>query len=135
MCRQGASAIQSEVLEQIDDSSLRAYIAWVPILPDDKHSEAVESMTRIPDARAAHFWDEQRALPELLNPVLSLPEGWPAWDVYLAYPPGATWAQAPPAPAFWHHQLGDEPKAPKLDAPAFAEQLRSLLADQSRDGR
>ena len=42
-------------------------------------------------------------------------------------------AQSPPAPAFWHHQLGDEPQAPKLDGAAFAEQLRSLLAEQSTD--
>ena len=41
MCRQGASAIQSKVLAKIDDASfrndeaLRAYVAWVPILPDD----------------------------------------------------------------------------------------------------
>lgn len=128
MCRQGASVIQSEVLEQIDDPSLRAYIAWVPILPDDKQSEAAGSMTRISDGRAAHYWDEERALPDLVAPVLPLPEGWPAWDVYLAYPPGVRWEQAPPAPAFWHHQLGDEPAAPKLDGAAFAEQLRSLLS-------
>ncbi len=30
-----------------------------------------------------------------------------AWDVYLVYPPGATWDDDPPVPAAWRHQLGD----------------------------
>ena len=132
MCRQGASAIQTSVLDEIDDPALRAYVAWVPILPDDSEPAARESCGLVTDARAAHFWDEQRVLPDLFASVLGLPEGWPAWDVYLAYPPGVTWGDRvqnapPPAPAFWHHQLGDLELAPKLDAPAFAKQVKSLL--------
>ncbi|MCH8066751.1 MAG: hypothetical protein IIC90_13150 [Chloroflexi bacterium] len=131
MCRQGASAIQTSVLDEIDDPALRAYVAWVPILPDDNEPAARESCGLIPDARATHFWDEQRVLPDTFASVLGLPEGWPAWDVYLAYPPGVTWPdsiqKAPPAPAFWHHQLGDLELAPKLDAPAFAVGVKAIL--------
>ena len=127
MCRQGASAIQTSVLDKIDDSSLRAYVAWLPILPDDNEPAARGSCGLVTDARAAHFWDEQRVLPERFASVLGLPEGWPAWDVYLAYPPGDTWDKTPPAPAFWHHQLGDLALAPKLDAPAFAVGVKAIL--------
>ncbi len=132
MCRQGASVIQSAVLDTIPEPSIRAYVAWVPILPDDNESAVLESCARITDGRAAHFWDEKRALPELFNPVLRLPEGWPAWDVYMAYPPGVRWEQEPPAPAYWHHQLGDLPNAPRLDGESFVAHLRSMLAEQSR---
>ena len=131
MCRQGASAIQTAVLDEIHEPSLRAYVAWVPILPDDNEKAARESCGLVTDPRAAHFWDEQRVLPDTFASVLGLPEGWPAWDVYLAYPPGITWPAStqnapPPVPAFWHHQLGELDLAPKLDAPAFAVQLKSI---------
>ena len=127
MCRQGASAIQTSVLDKIDEPSLRAYIAWLPILPDDNEPAARESCGLVTDARAAHFWDEQRVLPEMFASVLGLPDGWPAWDVYLAYPPAVTWDDIPPPPAFWHHQLGDLELAPKLDAPAFAVGVKAIL--------
>ena len=81
-----------------------------------------------PDDRASHFWDAKKALPPLFASLLGLPEDWPAWDVYLAYPAGARWDDEPPAPAFWHHQLGDLDLAPKLDGEAFEKQLRELMA-------
>ena len=129
MCRQGASVIQTSVLETIGDPALRAYVAWVPILAEDTAAPDASTLALIPDERAAYFWDAGRALPELFAGILGLPEDWPAWDVYLAYSAGARWEDEPPAPAFWHHQLGDLAIAPRLDGDAFAAQLRSLLAD------
>ncbi len=129
MCRQGASVIQSKVLAKIEDASLRAYVAWVPILPDDSEEAAHESSKLVLDARASRYWDAEKALPHLFAPVLGLPEDWPAWDVYLSYPAGATWEDEPPAPAFWHHQLGDLDLAPKLDGDAFEKQLRELMGE------
>ena len=128
MCRQGASVIQSSVLEQIDDPSLRAYVAWVPILPDDCEAAALQSRALVPDARATHFWDARKALPPLFAELLDLPEGWPAWDVYLAYRAGPAWVDAPPPPSFWHHQLGELDIAPWLDGEAFASGVRALMA-------
>ncbi len=119
--------MQSAVLDAIDDPSLRAYVAWLPILPDDSGAAARASSALVPDARARHYWDAERALPGPFAEALGLPDGWPAWDVYLAYPPGVTWGDWPPAPAFWHHQLGDLPIAPRLDGGAFAGQVHSLL--------
>ena len=132
MCRQGASVIQTSVLDTIGEPALRAYVAWVPILPGDTGPPDAETRLRVSDERVSHFWDAQKMLPDSLSRVLRLPEGWPAWDVYLAYPPGVCWEEEPPAPAFWHHQLGDLAIAPRLDGEAFAEQLRSLLAQQRR---
>ena len=119
--------MQSQVLEQQDEPSLRMYVAWVPILPDDSEEAAQASAARVGDGRASHFWDAGKALPPLFAGVLGLPEDWPAWDVYMAYPAGATWDDEPPAPAFWHHQLGDLDIAPKLDGAVFKQQLRGLM--------
>lgn len=127
MCRQGASVIQTQVLEQVADASLRVYVACVPILPDDGGAGAEESATLISDERGIHFWDANKVLPPAFADVLGLPKDCPAWDVYLAYRPGPTWENEPPAPAFWHHQLGELELAPKLDGEAFARQLRELL--------
>ena len=120
--------MQTVVLDSLNDPSLRAYVAWVPILPEDTEAAARERAALVHDRRAQHFWDAQRALPGAFAAVLGLPEGWPAWDVYLAYTPGVVWNERPPAPAFWHHQLGDEPAAPVLDGAAFAAQVRAMLA-------
>jgi len=116
--------MQRDVLATIDDLSLRAYVAWVPILPDDSEASARESSALVTDPRVAQFWDATKALPPLFASMLGLPEGWPAWGLYLAYAPGAAWASPP---AFWHHQLGDDLDAPTLDGPAFAEGVRALL--------
>jgi hypothetical protein len=119
--------MQSSVLSTIDDLSLRAYVVWVPILPEDNYGAAVESSATASDGRATHFWDEQRVLPPSFARVLGLAQDSPAWDVYLAYSPGAKWEDAPPLPAFWHHQLGDLAAAPRLDGRAFAAQFQELL--------
>jgi hypothetical protein len=119
--------MQSSVLTTVHEASLRAYVVWLPILPDDNHAAAIGSSALVPDGRAAHFWDEQRVLPQSFARVLGLPEGWPAWDVYLAYEARAYWGEAPPAPAFWHHQLGNDLAAPRLDGAVFAAQLRELM--------
>jgi hypothetical protein len=132
MCRQGASVIQSAVLHAISDPSVRAYVAWVPILPHDTDAPDEETRALVPDERATHFWDAEGNLPGLFHSVLQLPADYPAWDVYLVYPPGARWDTEPPAPSYWQHQLGDLPNAPLLDGPSLAAQLRSILAEQSR---
>ncbi len=127
MCRQGASVIQASVLDAIDDASLRAYVVWLPMLPDDREATAREACALVPDRRGAHFWDADGELPPTFASVLGLPEGWPAWDVYLAYPAGATWQDEAPAPGHWQHQLGDDVNAPRLDGETFARQVRRLM--------
>ncbi len=125
--------MQSAVLDTMPDLSLRMYVAWVPILPEDSEAAARESSALVPDARASHFWDAERAMPPLFAPLLGLPDGWPAWDVYLAYGRGVQWDDVPPAPSFWHHQLGEQPNAPALDEAAFAAGVRALLKGGKHD--
>ena len=119
--------MQTNVLDAIDDPSLRAYVVWVPILPEDGLDAARGAQPLVTDNRALHFWDAERSLPPLFAPLLGLPEGWPAWDVYLAYRSGVQWQDVVPAPAYWEHQLGDAVGAPKLDGERFAEHVRALL--------
>jgi hypothetical protein len=119
--------MQSSVLATINEASLRAYVVWLPMLPDDNQAAATDGSALVSDSRAVHFWDVRRLLPPLFARVLGLPEGWPAWDVYLAYRAGASWGEAPPAPGFWQHQLGDLAAAPRLDGAMFAALVGELL--------
>lgn len=127
MCRQGASVIQTAVLDRISDPSLRAYVVWVPILPDDNEPAARGAGGLVTDAGATHFWDEQRVLPDAFAATLKLPPDLPAWDIYMAYAPGVVWDAAPPQPTFWYHQLGDLALAPRLDGKAFAADVERIM--------
>jgi len=127
-CRAGASIMQAEVLAAIEEPSLRTYVCWVQILPDDSEQAARESAGLVRDGRATHFWDAHKALPRLFAGTLGLPNEWPAWDVYLGYRAGVMWDDAPPSPAFWQHQLGQLPKAPALNGPRFRQELKALIS-------
>ena len=131
MCRQGASVIQTAVLDSIKDTSIRAYVVWVPVLETDQDAPDEETRSLVPDRRAAHFWDAAGILPKLFSGVLRLPTGYPAWDVYLIYPRGATWEREPPAPVYWQHQLPGVTAAPQLHGETFLERLR-LVAGAKR---
>ena len=113
------------MMRQIADTSLRAYVVWVPKLGGaEKH---VPLATRfMPDPRGTHYWDEGGRLMRRYTRVLALDED--AWDVYLLYGPEARWdGDLPPAPRFWMHQLGSGVPAPELDAQDFARRARALL--------
>ena len=128
MCRQGASVIQTAVLDRIREPLLRVYVVWVPVLPGDDTAPAQEARSLVPDQRAAHFWDGHGALPRLFSRVLHLPAGCPAWDVYLMYARGVRWTAEAPAPVSWQHQLGGLAAAPPLDGESFAANLRLVLS-------
>jgi len=130
MCRQGASVIQTAVLDAIDDPSLRAYVVWVPVLPADLRMAAREASSLVPGKRASHFWDSEGVLARTFSRVLGLPSGCPAWDVYLTYPAGIRWEQEPPTPPYWQHQLGAAASAPQLHGETLATHLRLILANQ-----
>jgi len=74
------------VLAQIPDPNLRAYVVWLPVLPSGAwESAARRAGGRIPDARATRYFDRDAHLGHLYAPILHLPEGLPAWDVYLVF--------------------------------------------------
>lgn len=131
MCRQGASVIQEAVLNTVKDPSLRVYVAWVPILATDRETPDQDTISLVFDKRSLHFWDGAGKLLLLFQKTLGLGKR-PAWDVYLVYPPGVTWEDEPPTPAYWQHQLGGVTSAPFLDGKTFAKVLRRVLEKQNK---
>jgi hypothetical protein len=105
-------------------------VVWVP-KSEGAREDVADAMAFVPDPRAAHFWDARGALMRSYDRVLGLGED--AWDIYMVYGPDARWpaGAAPPAPAYWMHQLGEREaprvRGPYLDAAVFADRVRALL--------
>ena len=131
--------VKSEVLARVPSEDLRVYMVWLPILGSDTQEAAGESANAVGDRRVTHYWDPELMFARSLGEVLSIPpsprrdQGFRtgvAWDVYLAYPRGVTWAGAPPSKAFWMQQLSQvtAEQAPELDGARLREHIESLLA-------
>ena len=126
-----------DVIKPTAAPGLRAYVIWLPILPDDSAAAAAHAAARSAEPRVSHYWDPDRALGEELGKALALPSreaghtSGVAWDVYLLFERGTRWGAAP---AFWMHQLDDVPAttAPRLSTPALRARLNALLAKATR---
>jgi hypothetical protein len=88
---QGASAIE-EVLKEIPGKPVRAFVVWEPVLPTDWGEPSTAALNRLPDARAAQYWDKDRLVSKSLGEHDS---NRIVWDHIAVYAPGATWDQKP----------------------------------------
>jgi len=132
-CRRGASIIQENVVSRFAADKLAVYVVWVPLLnlqdPATLQRHAHQYARLIPPGpRVTHYSDPEAYVGKKYGPILGVPYGAPAWDVYLAFDAGARWGDAPPTPNYWEHQLGGMSGDRYLDGPRFAEQVRMLLA-------
>ena len=127
--------MRDQVLAKIPNGRLRVYVVWLPVLPKD-NVESLPAATRLlaGEPRASQYWDPSGEIGRRFARLLQLPVFKTAWDVYLLYPPQTRWDSAPPAPAFWMHQLSFPPfsGAAKqfgdkwLDGARFREQLEKV---------
>jgi hypothetical protein len=128
MCRHGAQLIEDQVLAQVGGDKLTAYVVWTKKLYGDNREAAHKAVSLVPDRRARHFWDPSGYLGREYGKSLELPGGRRfAWDVYMIFDSKAAWTDAPPAPAFWMHQLGGHKPELRLDGPRFREQILRRL--------
>jgi hypothetical protein len=127
MCIRGASEIQSKVLEKIKNPDVRVYAVYLPILRGDAESSVTAATKRLPDGRVSYFWDGKGETAQSYAPVLKLPAGYVAWDVYMVFNRDAEWKTEPPAPDYWMHQLGGVVPERRLDGDKFAEETGKLL--------
>ena len=97
--------MQQTVLEAYPQAALSVFVVWVPTLAADSIEAAQEVAALIGDARAVQFYDSTRRIGGAIAASVG-GVGAVAWDTYLFYRPGATWAEAPPPPDRWMHQLG-----------------------------
>ncbi|MBI2955806.1 MAG: hypothetical protein HYY26_00705 [Acidobacteria bacterium] len=119
------------MLAAMPEANLHVYVVWLPVLarmsPEALTGASRSAARRLADPRVRHFVDSEARLGELYAPILRLPEGAVAWDVYFLFRPEGRWEKAPPAPDFWMHQLFVASPEQRLEARRFAAEVEKLL--------
>jgi hypothetical protein len=98
-CLSGAGIVGRRVLPRAADGELAVLVVWGPMFGEETLEDARGAAVRLPHDRAAHFWTGGQELALEAGRRLGLPEGRPAWDTYLLFPPGITWEAELPPPA------------------------------------
>ena len=73
----------------------------------DNVDAALPSVKALGDHGINHFYDANKTVGKIIADSV----GWNgniAWDIYLFYLPHVKWADTPPNPVNWMHQLKDE---------------------------
>lgn len=83
---------------------MRVFVIWEPVLPTDFVAPSTAALGRIPDARAAQYWDRKRALSHLLDEH-NRPSV--VWDYIAVYAPRTLWQDAPPKPVYSDNPVRD----------------------------
>ena len=117
---QGASAT-GQLLREINSQNVRVFVIWEPVLPTDLVAPSTAALARIPDVRAAQYWDRKRELSHLLGehnrPTV-------VWDYIAVYGPGTLWQDAPPKPVYSDSPVRDVISGAK-------ESIQRLLASRT----
>jgi hypothetical protein len=98
-----------------------------------KEDHVASAAAHMKDGRVEHYWDGSGETMKRFKSILKTP--FEAWDVYLVYEKGTRWTgEAPPAPAYWMHQLRSGTRegqpfegAPYFDGETFANAVRARL--------
>jgi hypothetical protein len=85
------------LLREINSQDVRVFVIWEPVLPTDFVAPSTAALARIPDTRAAQYWDRKRALSHLLG---ERNRSTVVWDHIAVYSPGTLWQDAPPKPIY-----------------------------------
>jgi hypothetical protein len=89
--------VQDRVLAAYPDREVAVQVVWFNMVRTDARDRWPRN--EIVDARAEHFWDEEKVVGRALAQREELAEWRPvAWDVWLMYPPGVTWTDDAPRP-------------------------------------
>ena len=100
---QGASAT-GQLLREIKSQDVRVFVIWEPVLPTDFVAPSTAALRRVPDARAAQYWDRKRALSHLLG---EHNRSSVVWDYIAVYAPRKLWQDVPPKPIYSDNPVRD----------------------------
>lgn len=125
----GARAVQRSILQDFPDVDIAVSIVWIDMLPTDNAAAAEQIAATIRDQRVGHFHDPRSNRLAGKAFANGLVRTGPAWDIYLFYEKGAQWADAPPRPIEWWHQLGggDRADAKRFAAGVLEEKLHESM--------
>ena len=91
-------------MREINSQDVRVFVIWEPVLPTDFVAPSTAALARIPDVRAAQYWDRKRGLSHLLG---EHNRSTVVWDYIAVYAPGILWQDTPPRPIYSDHPVRD----------------------------
>ena len=112
--------MHQQLLATHPDATLRVYVVWLAMLPQDQRSAWDGSL--VPDRRVTHLWDRDRTVGRWFAEQVEQRRG-VVWDTYLLYGPDAQWTTT------LDHPLGKGSTMIAKRA-ALAAQLRPLLRSE-----
>jgi len=107
-------------LQQFTGEAVRALVVWEPVLISDWGSPSTATMGRIPDPRAAQFWDRRRLISHSMG---EHDRRSVVWDRILIYGAGALWKDRPPTALY---QGGPVVKVTGPARAALAQAIESI---------
>lgn len=126
-CKTKTRLVHKHVTQKIASRELRIYVVWEPILDNDSFEASRSAGVYLQDPRVRHFWIGNGSVGEAFSEIAGLDSA-VAWNVFFAYGPDARWGEAPPSPAAYLHDLGDEVTAGQpFDARELADSIRDLI--------
>jgi hypothetical protein len=72
-------------------------VVWEPVLVTDFTAPSSVALARVPDQRAAQYWDRKRALSHLMG---EHDRATVVWDYIAVYAPSTRWEDLPPKPVY-----------------------------------
>src|SRR6266849_4568216 len=96
-----------QFLREINSQDVRVFVLWEPVLATDFAAPPTAALARIPDVRAAQYWDRKRALSHLLGEQDRSTRSTVVWDYIAVYAPGTLWQDAPPKPVYSDNPVRD----------------------------
>ncbi len=103
-----------QILRELNQSKIKAYIIWIPVLPSDNASAAIMQASHIRNGQIRHYWNPDRSSGLFFSNLLGLNSPI-AWDVYLLFNAKKNWENGLLLqPIFWMHQLDIEDQSNRL---------------------
>jgi hypothetical protein len=143
-CLRGLADMNRDLLASTVDPRIHTFVVHEPVLGLARvapwmrpagGADVTEAEQLLSNPNVRHYWNPSGGFGRLLSHAVGLKNSdGPvyAWDVWLLYGPEARWdGTDPPRPLLLMHQLGalrDSTEFPYLDSRAFAQQVRTLLA-------
>lgn len=110
---------------------------WLPVLNMQDRERLQKNAHRyakdIPEGpRVTHYSDPEAFMGKKYGPILGIPYGAPAWDVYLAFGADVRWGDSAPVPTHWELLTGGGDDTRLLNGPRFGGEVGKLLTKASK---
>jgi hypothetical protein len=103
-------------------------VVWIAMMGGDTYEAARIAASKFNDKRVRQFYDPRKASGKAIARSLGR-DGCVAWDFYLFYTVRSEWADLPPKPVVFMHQLPDSwaDQSRLFDKNSLAEKLTETM--------